>query len=143
MARWAAAYAASGAVYIAGDLSWITLTGPGLYRPVIGSIMSEAFDVKAGIAFYLVYITGIVAFGAAAGLRPRNWTRALASGALFGLVAYATYDLTNLATLKVWSTGISLIDMTWGALITALASGIGCVAATRASRPLAEPGSPS
>ena len=133
MTSWSAAFVASGAVYIAGDLSWITVTAPTLYRPVIGPLMAQTMDVRAGVAFYLIYIVGILAFGVASGLRACAWTRALASGALFGLVAYATYDLTNQATLRVWSTQISVIDIAWGAGITALASTAGYLAAARLS----------
>jgi len=129
MARWILAFLAAGTVYVAGDISWVTLTRAAIYQPVLGPLLAAKFDPAAGIAFYLVYLAGILTFGVAPGLKSGSWTRSLAFGALFGLVAYATYDLTNQATLKLWSTRISLIDIGWGALITGAASTAGCLAA--------------
>ena len=137
MIRWIAAYLAAGLVFIAADLTWITLTGPVIYQPVIGQLMSGSVDLKAGVAFYLIYLVGVMAFGVSAGLRARAWTSALGWGALFGLVAYATYDLTNQATLKVWSTQLTLMDMAWGAFVTGVASSVGYAVAARLSRTVA------
>ena len=134
MIRWIAAYLAAGLVFVAADMTWITLTGPVLYRPVIGPLLSSTVDVPAGVAFYLIYFVGVVAFGSASGLRARSWTAALGSGALLGLVAYATYDLTNQATLRLWSVRLTLLDMGWGCLVTAGASVAGYAAASFAGR---------
>ncbi len=143
MLKWIAAYLAAGVVFIAADLTWITLTGPVLYQPVIGQLTSGTVDLKAGVAFYLIYLVGVMAFGVSAGLRARVWTRALGSGALFGLVAYATYDLTNQATLKVWSTQLTLMDMAWGAVATGLASSVGYAVASHLSKAVAGSAQPS
>ena len=72
--------------------------------------------------FYGLYVVGIVIFGVMAGLRDDSWRSAAIYGALFGLFAYATYDLTNLATLKNWPMIVSVVDMAWGAFVTALAA---------------------
>ncbi len=114
---------------MAGDLGWLSLMGPRLYRPVIGSLMADRPDWKAAIAFYALYLTGISVFAIAPGLRDGRPLAALGWGALFGLVAYGVYDLTNQATLKVWSIKLSLADMAWGAVITGLAALVGCLAA--------------
>jgi uncharacterized membrane protein len=134
MARWIVAYLAAGVAFIAGDITWITLTGDAIYRPVLGPLLAARVDVAAGAAFYLIYLAGVLAFGVAPGLKRRAWMRSLAWGALFGLVAYATYDLTNQATLKLWSTRITLFDMGWGAVISGVASAVGCAAGMIVSR---------
>ena len=135
MGRWLLAYVVAGALFIAGDICWISLTGPVIYRPVLGPLLAEKVNLGAGAAFYLVYFIGVVAFGVAPGLRSRSWLRSLGWGALFGLVAYATYDLTNQATLRRWSTTITLCDMGWGALISGLAAAAGCRAAMMLRQP--------
>ena len=135
MLKWIVAWLASGLVYAAGDMTWITVMGARLYRPVIGQLLAEHFDPRPGVVFYLIYATGIAAFAVRPGLHSGGWTRSLAWGALLGLVAYTTYDLTNQVTLKVWSTRISVIDIAWGAAITAVAAAVGCAAARTVSKP--------
>ena len=135
MLKWIVGYLVSGLVYAAGDMTWITLTGARLYRPVIGAVLADRFDPRPGVVFYLIYATGILAFAVAPGLRGGGWSRSGMWGALLGFVAYATYDLTNQVTLKVWSTRISVIDIAWGVTITALASALGCAAASIAAKP--------
>lgn len=134
MIRWIVAYGVAGLVFLAGDLTWLTLMGPRLYRPALGQMMAEKPNLIAAVAFYLLYLVGVVAFGAAPGIRDGAWIRSLAWGALFGLIAYATYDLTNQATLRHWPLRLSLIDMGWGALITAVASAAACAAALAVSK---------
>ena len=129
MTRWIVAYVAALAVFVAGDMAWLTLMGPKLYRPVLGPMLAEKPDVKTAVVFYLLYLVGIVAFAVAPGLRAGRPLAALGWGALFGLIAYSVYDLTNQATLKVWSLRLSLADMAWGAVITGLAALAGCLAA--------------
>ena len=116
-------------VFIGGDMTWLTLTWTRLYRPGLGPILADKPDVAAAVAFYALYLFGMLTFAIAPGIAARSWTRALGSGALLGLVAYGTYDLTNQATLKIWSINVTFIDMGWGAGITGLASAIGCAVA--------------
>ncbi len=127
--RWIVGYLVALAVFVAGDLTWLTVMGPRLYRPVLGPIMADRPDWKAALAFYALYLIGISVFAIAPGLKVGRPLAALGWGALFGLIAYGVYDLTNQATLKVWATRLSLIDMAWGALITGLAALAGCLAA--------------
>ena len=129
MTRWIIAYVAALVVFVAGDMGWLTLMGPRLYRPVLGPMLAEKPDVKTAVVFYLLYLVGIVAFAVAPGLRSGRPLVALGWGALFGLIAYGVYDLTNQATLKTWSVRLSLADMAWGAAITGLAALAGCLAA--------------
>jgi uncharacterized membrane protein len=86
--------------------------------------MAETVNMSAAVAFYIIYVLGVVFFAIKPALESRDWRSALIRGALFGFFAYATYDLTNLATLKVWSLKVSLIDMAWGTFITAAAASV-------------------
>jgi uncharacterized membrane protein len=81
------------------------------------------------VLFYAVYLAGVVLFAALPGLEARRWLRAAALGAAFGFVAYATYDLTNQATLKLWSTRVTLLDLTWGTFVSAAGATAGYFAA--------------
>jgi len=135
--RLVVAYLASAAVFAMIDAAWITLLGPRIYRPLIGDILADQVRLGPAIGFYGLYIGGIVALAAAPALRDGGWRRAATSGAVLGLVAYGTYDLTNQATLKVWATQITLLDMTYGALATALAAAVGYLAASWSARALA------
>jgi len=127
--RWTLAYLAALVVFLAGDLTWLRLTEPRLYRPVIGPMLADKPDIKAALAFYALYLIGVTVFAIAPALRSGRPLEALGWGALFGLVAYGTYDLTNQATLRLWSTRLSLTDMAWGAVITGLAALVGCLVA--------------
>ena len=129
MTRWIVGYVAGLVVFVAGDFGWLSLMGPRLYRPVLGPILADKPDGRTAIVFYLLYAVGIAAFATAPGLRAGRPVVALGWGALFGLVAYGVYDLTNQATLRVWSTRLSLADMAWGAALTGVAAFAGCLAA--------------
>jgi uncharacterized membrane protein len=100
------------------DFCWLRTTGDTVYRPVIGSLMADDPDMKAAVAFYVIYLIGVLIFAVRPGLAAGTWQTALMFGALFGFFAYATYDLTNMATLKVWSLKITLMDMAWGTFLT-------------------------
>lgn len=119
MVRYLTAYLATAAVFLIADLIWLSGT-IGLYRRAIGEMMLETPNWRAAMSFYLMYIGGIVFFVVAPPHPAESWTSVLLSGALFGLVAFATYDMTNLATLKRWSLQMSLIDMAWGMFVTAI-----------------------
>ncbi len=134
MNKWIIAYLAAGAVFLIGDMAWLTLMGTRLYRPDLGALLGDKVRAAPAVAFYLLYLVGVVAFGVAPGIRSGDWTRSLLWGAAFGLIAYATYDLTNQATMKVWSTRVTLADMGWGALLSGAASAAGCFAALAAVR---------
>jgi uncharacterized membrane protein len=129
MLPYIAAYLAA-AIAMAGlDYVWLTtMMGP-LYQRVLGPILAPEPDMIAAVAFYLVYLVGIVWFAVRPALESGDWKTAALNGALFGFFAYATYDLTNMATLKVWSLQLTLIDMAWGAVLTATAASAGALAA--------------
>jgi uncharacterized membrane protein len=128
---YAIAWLGAALAFLIADAIWLTQVGPKLYRPLIGELMSDRLNVPAAAAFYLIYVSGITYFAVAPALQADSLTRALINGAILGLVAYATYDLTNQATLKVWDIRVTLADMAWGAFASALAAGAGYLAATR------------
>lgn len=114
-------------VFLALDAVWLFTMSDRLYRPAIGHLMREGFDVRAAALFYVLYITGMMSFVILPALNPRQ---ALLRGALFGLIAYATYDLTNQATLRDWPWVVTMADLAWGAFVT----GMSCTAAYMAVR---------
>jgi uncharacterized membrane protein len=120
--RYLLAYLGSGVVMAILDAIWLTTVGPRLYRPAIGELLAPEPDLRVAVVFYLIYVAGIVFLAVTPALREASALKAVTSGAVLGLIAYATYDLTNQATLKVWPTHVTLIDMTWGAFLTAAAS---------------------
>ena len=134
MLSYLAAYAAAMVVFLGFDAIWLSTMGPRLYRPVLGDILADKLNAPAAIAFYLIYGAGMMILAVAPALREGSGGRAALSGATLGLVAYATYDLTNQATLRVWSTRLTLADMVWGAALTALAAYAGFQAARLVAR---------
>ena len=112
---YALAYGVAVLVMAGLDFLWLSNTAGPVYRRHQGAVMAESPDMRAAVAFYVVYIFGILYFAVRPALAAGDWRVALVNGALFGFFAYATYDLTNLATLKSWSLPVSLIDIAWGA----------------------------
>lgn len=127
----AIAYALTLIVFAVIDTTWLGTMGDRLYRPLIGSMLAENFRLGPAIAFYGLYAAGLTAFAVLPGLAEGGRKKALLWGGLFGLFAYGTYDLTNLATLKTWSLKLSLIDMAWGVCVSAGSSSIACAIAMR------------
>ncbi|MGE0595700.1 MAG: DUF2177 family protein [Hyphomonadaceae bacterium] len=107
------------------DFIWLSLMGPRLYRPQLGDLMGAGVNWGPAIAFYLIYVAAFVLLIVAPALATRTPAQALINGAIFGLAAYATYNLTNWATLRHWSAQVTMFDMAWGAIATGLACWIG------------------
>jgi uncharacterized membrane protein len=124
MGSWLIAYIATLIAMAGLDFGWLSLTSGPIYRNALGAVMSEQPNWAAAVTFYLLYGVGVVLFAVRPALSSGDWRTALLWGALFGLFAYGTYDLTNLATLKVWSLKVSLIDIAWGAVLTGLSSAL-------------------
>ncbi len=124
-----AAFVCAGLFMLVLDAIWLSTMASRLYRPLIGELLAEQFRLGPAISFYLIYLAGIVYFGVRPALAEGSLGTALLSGALLGFVAYATYDLTNQATMKVWPTTITIVDMIWGSLLTAGASAAGYLGA--------------
>lgn len=125
--KWIVAYVAAAVSFGLLDALWLRWAGPNLYRPALGDLLAPAFRVAPAAVFYVAYIAGMVWFAVRPGIE-QGVPHAVLNGALLGALCYATYDLTNQATLKVWSGSISAIDIAWGAAATALASGIAAFA---------------
>ncbi len=127
MIRIAATYLAMGIAFAIVDAVWLTQVGPGVYRPTLDAVLrppEDPLNLPAAIVFYLAYIAGILAIAVWPN-RDRSIRDTAVSGAVLGAMAYATYDLTNQATLKVWSTAITAADIVWGTFITALGATVG------------------
>ncbi|HRK62889.1 MAG TPA: DUF2177 family protein [Terricaulis sp.] len=118
-------------VFLALDAIWLTTMNDRLYRPLIGELLAPAPSLPPAIAFYLIYISGLVFFAISPGLERASLSKTLISAAAFGFVAYATYDLTNQATLRIWDVRITLADLAWGAFVSAAAAGAAHLAASR------------
>ena len=129
--KWIIAYLAAALAFGVLDFLWLRWAAPNLYRPVIGSIMAEDFRKGAALAFYVIYIGGMVYFAVRPALADGQISTAVLNGAILGALCYATYDLTSQAVLKVWATHVSLADIAWGAFATAVASGAAAWAAIR------------
>lgn len=110
--------------FSAMDAVWLTQSYDRLYKPEIGDLMAAKPDMVAAIAFYLIYLAGMTHFAVVPAVNRGGVLRAIGNGALLGLMAYATYDLTNQATLKVWSVKVTLFDLAWGVIVTSVASGV-------------------
>ncbi len=109
-------------VFFAIDMVWLGLVAKKFYRDQIGFLMTPNINWIAAIIFYLIFIAGLVFFVITPAVEKGSWVYALAIGALFGFITYATYDLTNLATLKDWPLLVTLVDLVWGAVLGALVS---------------------
>ena len=124
-------YAVALVAFGALDAVWLTSMGPRLYRPTLGDILLPAVNWLPAVLFYLVYAAGLVVFAINGALARDSVAHAATMGALFGAIAYATYDLTNYATLRNWTLTLTLADMAWGALASAIAAAVS-VAVTHA-----------
>jgi len=115
------AYLATAVVFFAIDFVWLT-RAVGFYRGEIGSLLLD--DPKLGYAagFYLLYVVGVVVLVVIPAVTGGSWVQALLMGALLGLVAYGTYDMTNMATLKGYTLRVALVDMGWGTFLTAVSA---------------------
>jgi len=120
--HYAIAYISTAVVFLVLDAIWLGTMADRLYRPAMGSIMLERFALAPAVAFYLIYIAGVVVFAVTPALQSGRWTTALGYGAMLGLMAYATYDLTNQATLKDWSWTVTIADLCWGTFVTAISA---------------------
>jgi uncharacterized membrane protein len=133
MWRYLAAYVAAAVVFLALDMTWLGLIAQQLYRDEIGALILDRPRLGPAAAFYLIYLAGIAIFAIRPALASGRFREALIMGAVFGFMAYATYDLTNLATLKGFSLKVTLADLAWGAFVSAAGAGAGFLAARRLS----------
>ena len=129
-----AAYLAATLVMVALDMLWLGWVAKTTYQQAIGHLMAEQPRVLVAVLFYVLYGLGLLVFAMAPQAENPAWGRTMIMGALFGFFAYATYDLSNLATLRNWPTYLTLIDMAWGTTLSAVAAGAGKVAMNWAAK---------
>ena len=107
-------------IFLAIDAIWLGLVAPKFYKSQIGHLMSEKPNLIAALVFYLLFVVGVVYFVVAPGIEAQSVSKILVAGALFGFMTYATYDLTNLATLRDWPIKVTIIDLIWGTSLSTL-----------------------
>lgn len=123
IAKYITAYIATGVAFALIDSVWLRTMYSRLYKPEIGELMmKDGFRLGPAIIFYLLYILGMMIFAVGPALQNGKWQTALLWGALLGFFCYMTYDLTNHATMKVWSTKVTVLDIMWGTFLTGSAS---------------------
>ena len=115
-------YALTVPVFFIIDILWLGVIAKGFYRRKLDFILSSQVNWVAALAFYLIYIAGIIFFAVRPALNSNNWSQAALLGALFGFFTYATYDLTNLATIQDWPLAVVLVDILWGVCLCAAVS---------------------
>lgn len=115
-------YLVAGALFAIIDGIWLSFVANKLYRSQLGSLLLDKPNLPAAVVFYMVFLVGLVVFVINPAISSRDWKVALGLGALFGFVTYATYDLTNLATLKGYPLTITIVDLIWGTVLTASVS---------------------
>lgn len=111
-------------VFFVIDMVWLVVVAKKFYQEQIGFLMKPDINWLAAIIFYLLFIAGLVIFVISPAFEKHSWLHALLFGALFGLITYATYDLTNLATLKDWPLLVTVVDLIWGTVLAASISTI-------------------
>ena len=124
MTQWIVLWIAAAVLFLAIDMVWLLWVGRGIYVAEIGDILRQPPNLGAAGAFYILYITGLMIMVIWPAFQAQSWPQALLYGALLGLIAYGTYDLTNLAVMKGFTTKIAVIDMIWGAVLTGAVSGL-------------------
>lgn len=127
---WIVAFIVAAVAFGALDALWLGWAGPNFYRPRLGDLLADSFRMAPALAFYTAYIAAMVWFAVRPALAGGLGAAAL-NGALLGAICYATYDLTNQATLRHWSTTVTIADICWGAFATGLAATIATFAASK------------
>lgn len=125
------AYAGTAVTLAILDAIWLTMVGGKLYRPALGDLLTDGFRLAPAIVFYVLFVLGVVIFAVHPALVSGRWSQAMIMGGLFGFFCYATYDLTNQATLRVWPVHLTLIDLAWGTFLAGTSAFVGWLMATR------------
>ena len=128
MASYFKLYMAALIAFFAIDMLWLGLVARAFYQKQLGFLMAPNINWLAAIVFYLLFIVGIVVFVVVPGLQADSLKTTLLRAALFGLITYATYDLTNLATVKDWPVLVTIVDMIWGTVLSVTVSLAGFLA---------------
>jgi uncharacterized membrane protein len=128
---WIAAYVVCLLAFLVADATWISLVAIHQFQERLGDMLRPAPRIDAAVAFYLIYVAGLVILAVRPAIIAGSWLTAATHGALLGLCSYATFDLTNLAIIDRWSTGLAMTDMAWGTLLSAAVATIGYFVARR------------
>ena len=143
MIRWIGAFVAGLAAFCASDFLWLGFVARDFYASRLSGLLLDEPHLAPAIVFYPLYVVGLLVFCVRPALAARSWRLALLLATFFGLIAYATYDLSNLATLKGWSVAVTLVDLAWGIVVSSV-SGLAAYAAAasigrRPARPSVTP----
>jgi len=125
LSTYIAAYLVTAVVLFGLDFAWLSIATSRFYRAELGAMLLEKPNLLVAGLFYLVYAAGVVVFAVVPALDAGSWPRASLLGAALGLIAYGTYDFTNLATLKNWPTVVSFVDLAWGICLTSISATLG------------------
>lgn len=117
-------YAVSVPVFFVIDMIWLGVIAKGFYRKALEPLLTPNINWTAALIFYFLFLAGILIFALCPGMEKRSLGYTVLMAALFGFIAYATYDLTNLATLRDWPLMLSIVDMLWGAFLSASTAAI-------------------
>lgn len=123
-------YAAALATFLVIDAIWLTTVAIGEFQRHLGPILQPQPSLPAAGLFYLIYAAGLLYLAVMPALASASWSQALTRGAVLGLTAYATFDLTNLAVIKGWPASLAAMDMAWGTLLSAVSAGAGYAGAS-------------
>jgi uncharacterized membrane protein len=126
-----AVYLTTSLTFVVVDMTWLSIMAPRFYRPTLDDIAISGVNLPPAVLFYAIYPIGLMIFAVQPALRTGSPLSALIYGALFGFFTYATYDLTNQATLRNWTLQLTSVDVAWGTVLGALASYVGFLAASR------------
>lgn len=128
MIKYLIAYGFTAGVFLGIDFMWLSRVARHFYFSRLGDLLLDKPHLGAAIGFYAIYVVGIVFFAVSPALKADNAATAVINGALFGFFAYATYDMTNYATLRNWSLEVTLVDIAWGTCLTGLSAWLGFLA---------------
>lgn len=131
LTHWIILWIAAAVLFLAIDMVWLLWLGRSIYVTEIGAILRQPPNMAAAGAFYILYVTGLMVMVIWPAFQAQSVQQALLQGAILGLVAYGTYDLTNLAVMKGFTTKIAIIDMVWGMVLTGAVSALTVLIGTR------------
>jgi uncharacterized membrane protein len=124
MSRILLTYAVSVPVFFIVDMIWLGVIARGFYRKALEPLLAPNINWTAALIFYFLFLVGVLVFALLPGIEKRSLVYTVLMAALFGFISYATYDLTNLATLRDWPLMLSIVDMMWGAFLSASTAGL-------------------
>lgn len=127
------AYIVTLIVFVVMDAAWLTLVALKMFQSQLGAILRPEPMLGAAVVFYLIYTFGLVTLAVRPAVAARSMAVGATKGAVLGLTAYATFDLTNLAVIKGWTIELAAIDIAWGVVVSTIASMAGCAAGLRAA----------